>query len=47
MKFGNVFSSIGKMFNNIFSVHKTVTVHYKVHYRDKYDAYYQHITSST
>lgn len=46
MKFGNVFSSIGKMFNNIFSVHKTVTVHYKVYYRDKYDAYYQHITDS-
>ena len=44
MRFGNVLSSIGKIFINIFNVHKTVNTHYKVYYRDKYDEYHQHVT---
>lgn len=46
LRFGNVFSSIAKIFKNIFAVHKSVDTHYKVYYKDKYDDYYQHITYS-
>lgn len=44
MKFGNVLSSIGKIFKNIFCVHKTVSVFYKINYRDKYETYCQFIS---